>query len=117
MKGRLAMVAGLGLILAGLRVGWQRWQFVSTATQARGTVVMLEPPRIEFLAGADGLMTFEQRGPFVGYERDEVVTVLFADDAPVATASVDDFMALWSLTAVLLSMGVSLVLLAPRFHD
>jgi hypothetical protein len=114
LVGALFILIGIGLLVAAIRSGATRREFVREADSADGVVVGLNAggshPQIEFTTSSGQKISYPQGGFIFGYRPGDRVRVLYRPGDPAKTACVDAPGALWFTPLFLGSLGILCVM-------
>lgn len=103
------------LVIAGF-VAWSTRDFLQTAIAVPGEVVSLNAggshPQVEFVTKNGQRVSYPQGGMIYGMKVGDKVTVLYQEDAPRRTATIDRFGAVWNWTLMALIFGVGFIFFA-----
>ncbi len=109
LKGGLFTLAGLALITATVVQTSARLDLLDSALQADGNVVALNAgsshPEIAFTDNSGARISYPQGGWIYGYQVGMQVKVYYRAEAPETSAVIDDFGALWGVSAFLGLLG------------
>jgi Protein of unknown function (DUF3592) len=113
MYGRIGSVAFVlaGFILLAFAAGsvWSTRAFLRDAARAEGTVSELNAggshPEIHFVTASGQPIFYPQGGLIFGYQKGDVVTVLYSPADPEATATIDSFGAIWFSALLIGALG------------
>lgn len=108
-KAVAALVIGAGFFIAAMVAGQSTLTFLSTSIQVPGRVVRLNAggshPEIEFTTRAGDHVSYPQGGMIFGMKVGDDVQVRYLPDAPVHSATVVRFGAIWDTVLYLAFMG------------
>lgn len=109
LKGGLFTLAGLALITATVVQTSARLDLLDSALQADGNVVAHNAgsshPEIAFTDNSGARISYPQGGWIYGYQVGMQVKVYYRAEAPETSAVIDDFGALWGVSAFLGLLG------------
>ena len=113
-KAILAVVAGVGLLVAATIGIHAKQDFLRTSSLVPGRVVQLNfggsHPQIEFVTTAGERVTYPQGGWIFNMKVGEAVEVRYQPAAPISTATVNRFGAVWANTMLCGGLGGALLL-------
>lgn len=111
VQGLVFLLVGIGLLIAAVFFGLERYDFIQEASRADARVVALNAggshPQVEFVSAAGETVSYPQGGLIFGYGVGDSVTVLYRPENPRATASVDAWGALWGVSLFFSVLGVT----------
>ncbi|MCA7903382.1 DUF3592 domain-containing protein [Burkholderia cepacia] len=113
VKAILGIVMGIGFLIIAAFVAWSTHEFLQTAIAVPGEVVSLNAggshPQVEFVTKAGQRVSYPQGGMIYGMKVGDKVTVLYQEDAPLRSATIDRFGAVWNWTLMALIFGVGFI--------
>ncbi|OWP51089.1 DUF3592 domain-containing protein [Pseudomonas nitroreducens] len=111
MRGLLFGVIGLVCLAIVAYEVVDRVQFLRNARVADGQVESLNAggshPQVAFTTDGGQRISYPQNGLIFGYQQGQSVRVLYLPERAQASAIVDDFGALWGMTALLGLLGAA----------
>jgi hypothetical protein len=108
-KAVVALLIGAGFLIAAMVAGHATLNFLSTSIQVPGRVVRLNAggshPEIEFVTQTGDHISYPQGGMIFGMKVGDEVQVRYQSDAPVHSATVVRFGAIWDTVLYLTFVG------------